>query len=62
MSTETAQAGDTVTRPDGRTYRSRKVIAYAVNDEDASEHVELYEGGRVVRRTVIALGWEEPGA
>jgi hypothetical protein len=27
-------AGDTVTRPDGRTYRSRKVIAYAVVDGD----------------------------
>ncbi|HZR50164.1 MAG TPA: hypothetical protein VFB06_11650 [Streptosporangiaceae bacterium] len=27
-------AGDTVTRPDGRLYRSRKVAAYPVTDED----------------------------
>jgi hypothetical protein len=27
-------AGDTVTRPDGRTYRSRKIAAYAVVDGD----------------------------
>jgi hypothetical protein len=27
-------AGDTATRPDGRTYRSRKVAAYAVVDGD----------------------------
>lgn len=26
--------GDTISRPDGRIYRSRKVIAYAVVDED----------------------------
>lgn len=27
-------AGDSVTRPDGRVYRSRKIAAYAVTDDD----------------------------
>ena len=31
---ETALAGETVTRPDGRVYRSRKVTANAVTDPD----------------------------
>lgn len=28
------------------------------DEEDARDHVRYYEGGRVVRRTVIALRWE----
>ena len=28
------------------------------DEEDAREHVPLYKGGSVVKRTVIALPWE----
>ena len=46
---ETAQAGDTVTRPDGRIYKSRKVVAHAVVDDD-----ELLSG-------VMVLGTHDIG-
>ena len=29
------------------------------DEEDAREHLEFYESGSVVRRTVIALRWEQ---
>ncbi len=47
--TRAAMTGDTVTRPDGRTYRSRKVIAYAV------------AGGDEILCGVMVLGTHDTG-
>src|SRR5260370_29256089 len=47
--TGAAMTGDTVTRPDGRIYRSRKVIAYAV------------AGGDEILCGVMVLGTHDTG-
>lgn len=59
-------SGDTVTRPDGRIYKSRKVIAHIVGDEDEIPSMVLVLGTHDIVRAQpladhVARMYTEPG-